>query len=158
MPPFMKHISLEVVMEELTKWKKSALLSHCSCDVDVFLLALDFTPVANFSRCQIVDSCYSFMYKQNTPNPIVYVYNETAALAGCLRMDTLSVLCMLIGNQHCFCYQDRHLAKAFRQSLEKHGDNCPNWWKLAYENVWSSWLLILVPRCKLIENHFFMQL
>lgn len=54
MPPNMKHL-LKVIQEENTPKQKTVLLLCCSCDVDVFILALDFPPVANFSHCQIFD-------------------------------------------------------------------------------------------------------
>lgn len=68
MPPFMRHISLGVVKEELLQNEKSTLLLRCSCDV-VFLLALDFTPV-NFHIVRFLTLVIMFPVQAEHPNPL----------------------------------------------------------------------------------------
>lgn len=82
-------------------------------------ISFGFHP-SEFSHCQIFDSCYYVSCTSRTPKPPLFIFIMKLLPLQNACACTLSVLCMLTENQHCLCYQDRHLTIAFSQSLEKH--------------------------------------
>lgn len=82
-------------------------------------ISFEFHP-SEFLHCQIFDSCYYVSCTSRTPKPPLFIFIMKLLPLQNACECTLSELCMLTGNQHCLCYQDRHLTIAFSQSLEKH--------------------------------------